>query len=235
MAAVTAVRVSCSGEASKRDKIKELCAYSIPATHDIFTDGELSQFSVLVGIPMYVHERPTCTCTHVEHLADPASLILSLICIIRPSMIVPRPPPRRIDQDYDRPKRARARPMYGYKEEDSYYPNLVAGAVMAGNVDGQERWTAQVGAVLLARVDKKPLETSHVHVLLGLLNEAAHTASTISVERALEMLTPTSFKTYYGKNVASLKELNAGEEWSDSAPWDCETARLLSEEDDEVL
>ncbi|KAK4504193.1 hypothetical protein PRZ48_005109 [Zasmidium cellare] len=198
-----------SGEAHKRDKIKELCAYSILDTNEIYTKGELSQFSVLVGIPL-------------------------LICTVRPSML--RPPKRRpIYDDGEKPMTAANK--YGYKDVDRYFPNEVAGAIMAGNVDGQERWTNKVGAVLFARADKQALETSHIHVLLGLLNEATNTANTVSVDEALAMLTPESFKTYYTKNAGFFKELAKGEDWSDRTPWEdneVHAAGILKEDDGDM-
>lgn len=212
MSRVTAVRVSCSGEAHKRDKVKEFCAYSIPDTHEVFTHGELSQFSALMGIPL-------------------------LVLVVRPSMLQAK---RRRYNERDSPIRSQPAHMYGYKEADKYYPNHVAAAFMAGNADGQEYWSATVGAVLFARTDKQPLETSHLHVMLGLLNEVTLAASTRSIPAAMNMLTPESFKAYYAASVDSLKALNEGEEWCDRSPWDDVTssvapAEYMYESEDEEL
>lgn len=213
MSRVKAVRVSCSGEAHKRDKIKELCAYDIPDTHAVFLDGELSQFSTLLGIPL-------------------------LVIKLRPSMLQL---PERRRTDPDSPEMTKPHHMYGYQEAGRYFPNHVAGAFMAGNVDGQH-WNANVGSVLFARADMKPLETSHLHVMLGLLNEATYTASTTSLAQAMAMLTSASFKEYYASSVEFFKGQNEGEDWSDRSPWDDEKIDQTEgktededEEEDEVL
>lgn len=64
MSRVKAVRVSCSGEAHKRDKIKEFCQYNILDTHNIFTKGELSQLANLIGVQVLVIKmRPSMMCS----------------------------------------------------------------------------------------------------------------------------------------------------------------------------
>lgn len=106
---------------------------------------------------------------------------------------------------------------------------------MAGNADSGEDWSDKVGSVLIARSDKKPSEMSYLHVILGLLNETTYTASTSSVEEAMRMLTPTSFKEYYPSAAAYFKSQNSDQEWSDRTPWEEEQVAQADDDDDEEL
>lgn len=58
MSRTTAVRVSCNGEVEKF--VKKFEAYNILPEHDIYTHGELSQVSVLLGVPLLLMKlRPS--------------------------------------------------------------------------------------------------------------------------------------------------------------------------------
>jgi hypothetical protein len=51
---VQAIRVACDEESQKHFKTIANQAYQLPTTHDIFTKGELSELSVLVGMPLLI-------------------------------------------------------------------------------------------------------------------------------------------------------------------------------------
>lgn len=55
---VKGVRIACAGEKGKR--IPELTDYDVPLDHDVFTLGEMSQISELIGIAILVSRvRPS--------------------------------------------------------------------------------------------------------------------------------------------------------------------------------
>ena len=136
LSSVQGVRIACAGEQAAH--IPELTDYDVPLDHEVFTVGETSQVSELIGITiLFSKVRP---CLNYAATRDSFGYALS-------SSHYPNPAVEQLM-------------MYCNTTE----ANVLGGGLAL--LETPKRWSKGVGSVIAVRKDLKPLHAHHVEVLL---------------------------------------------------------------------
>ena len=183
-ARLQAVRVACLGESSL-DCIhtKQFSLYNIPPEHEIF-HGK-GELSLL------------------SMLAGAPVLLMKL----RPSLLTTSV------MHADRARGLQRNIKYGHSAVGKYFENPVATTLMAGNEDGDVRWTDRVGACLIARADGQPLHAIQVSVMLSFIDNAMRSIRE-NQDSSGAALSADAFKTYYEYTMQHLMASQQAEEWA---------------------
>lgn len=160
---IAAVKYACDGEVTEPFEIAPHTVYNLQPSAPIFQSGELSELSVLIGMPLVIDKlRPSLLEVYHNIELGPGGR--------RPMYV---PPPEHKPKKKETTTRQTAYASYDSKPNANYFPNSTAAMLMVVCSDNKStplfcpptEWILKVGSVLIARQDKVPLHPVHIEIL----------------------------------------------------------------------